>query len=208
MIKNIKYINWDTRIFFGFYESILYNNDTLYNLSCDNELKDNEYYDFYDDEQGKYTYGQYEQAVAKECVKALFANIVQGSNDIIKDMQFVALHSPRFYNFETDKIECDIKLDWDKLLIWVQENCGAFNEYLHDNFTSCSGFTSFVPNNYNDFFGALQDDFERLSQVVIEFYILQNLDYDSYEQDCVEIADSLIWDYVKVIKDDEQGGKK
>lgn len=202
MIKKMRYINWDTKVFFGFYESILYSSDTLYNL-CNEQLKDNEYYDFYDDEQGNYTYGQYEQAVAKQCAKALFACLVQGSNDIIKDIEFVALHSPRFYNFETDKIECDITLDWDKLLIYVQEHRDDFAQYLQDNFTSGSGFTSFVPNNYNEFFDCLQDDFERLSQVIIEFYILQCLDYDMYYQECAEIADELIWDYVKITKDEQ-----
>jgi len=204
MYKKMKYINWDTRIFAGFYDSILYNSDMLYNLTTESEnLTDKEYYDFYDDEQGVYTFEKYQQAVAKACVKALFSNIVQGSNDIIKDMQFVALQSPRFYNFETDKLEMEITVDWDKLLIWTQENCGAFNEYLHENFTTRDGFTSFVPNNYNDFMHDLHDDFERLSQVVIEFYILQNLDTDSYEQDCIEIASDLIMDYVKITSDEQ-----
>lgn len=204
MIKKMKYINWDSTIFAGFYDSYLYNSDTLYNMSASDErLAENEYFDFYDDENGNYTYGQFETAVARECVKALLSNLVQGSNDIIKDMQFVALHSPRFYNFETDRVEIEISLDWDKLLIWTQENCGAFNQYLHDNFTSRDGFTSFVPNNYNEFMSDLQDDFERLSQVIIEFYILQNLDTDSYEQDCIEIADETIWDYVKPTKDEQ-----
>lgn len=200
----MRYINWDTKIFFGFYDSILYSSDTLYNMSCDNELKDDEFYDFYDDEQGNYTYSLYEQAVSRECVKALLNNLCQGSKNIIQDMRFIALHSPAYYNFETDKLEIEITLDWDKLLIWTQENCGAFNEYLHDNFTTRDGFTSFVPNNYVEFMEHLHtDDFERLSQVVIEFYILQNLNYDSYYQDCAEIADRLIWDYVKIIKNDD-----
>lgn len=200
----MRYINWDSKIFAGFYDSFLYNSDKLYWLTDENKnLADNEYYDFYDDEQGVYTFGKYQQAVAAECVKALFANIEQGNNNIIKNMQFVALHSPQFYNFETDKLEIEITLDWDKLLIWVQENCGAFNKYLHDNYTSCSGFTSFVPNNYNEFFDCLQDDFERLSDVLIEFYILQNLDCESYEQDCAEIADDLIMDYVKITSDEQ-----
>lgn len=203
MIKKMRYINWDTTIFAGFYDSYLYSSDMLYDLSQnDNDLQGNEYYDFYDNEQGEYTYALYEKAVARECVKALLSNLCQGNNNIIQDMQFVALHSPRFYNFETDRIECDITLDWDKLLVWVQENCGAFNEYLHDNFTSRDGFTSFVPNNYNEFMHDLHnDDFERLSQVVIEFYILQCLDIDSYEQDCIEIAGDLIREYTKITTD-------
>lgn len=204
MIKKMKYINWDTTIFAGFYDSILYSSDMLYDLSqCDDELQENEYYDFYDDEQGNYTYKLYEQAVSKECVKALLNNLCQGSKNIIQDMQFIALHSPAYYNFETDKLEIEITLDWDKLLIWTQENCGAFNEYLHDNFTTRDGFTSFVPNNYNEFMHDLHDDFERLSQVVIEFYILQNLDTDSYEQDCIEIAGDLIREYTKPTKDEQ-----
>lgn len=204
MIKKMKYINWDTKIFAGFYDSFLYNSDMLYNLTTESEnLTDKEYYDFYDDEQGVYTFEKYQQAVAKACVKALFSNIVQGSNDIIKDMQFVALQSPRFYNFETDKLEMSVLIDWDKLVEWVKDNCFDFSKYLQDNFTSYDGFMSFVPNNTNDFWDALQDDFERLSDVLIEFYILQNLDCDSYEQDCIEIASDLIMDYVKITSDEQ-----
>lgn len=201
MIKKIKYINDSTDIFMGYYESGIAPETLLEKLNYDNddsELKENEYYDFYDDEQGKYTYGQYEQAVAKDCVANLLNNIMQDGNDIIKDIQFVALHSPCEYNFSTDKLEVEITLDWDKLLVYIQENCGAFNEYLHDNYTSRSGFVSFVPNNYNEFFNCLQDDFERLSQVMIEFYILQCLDIESYNYDCIESADDLIWDYVRI----------
>lgn len=204
MIKTMRYINDSSTIFAGFYESYLYNNDTLYDISNNNdELKDNEYYDFYDDKQGNYTYGQFENAVAKGCTSALLCNLVQGSNDIIKDMSFVALHSPRFYNFETDKIECDIILDWDKLLIYVQEHRDDFAEYLADNYTSRSGYVSFVPNNYCEFMDALNDDFERLSQVLIEFYILQCLDIDSYESDCMELARDELWNYIKIIKDEQ-----
>ena len=44
----IKYINWSTAIFPGFYESELYNSDTLYNITENDsdELKEGEYYDF------------------------------------------------------------------------------------------------------------------------------------------------------------------
>lgn len=199
----MKYINDSTDIFMGYYESGIAAETVLEKLNYDsNELQENEYYDFYDDDKGNYTYGQYEQAVAKDCVANLLNNTVQGSNDIIKDMQFVALHSPREYNFSTDKLEIEITVDWDKLRVYIQENCGAFNEYLHDNYTSRSGFVSFIPNNYNEFFDCLQDDFERLSQVMIEFYILQCLDTESYYYDCIESADNLIWDYVRITTND------
>lgn len=207
MYKKIKYINWDTRIFAGFYDSFLYNSDMLYNLTIESEnLTDKEYYDFYDDEQGIYTFVKYQQAVAKACCKALMDNInqlEQGNNEIIKNIEFVALHSPSFYNFETDKLEMEITVDWEKLLTWVQEHRDDFTQYLQDNYTSCDGFTSFVPNNYNEFFDCLQDDFERLSDVLIEFYILQNLDCESYEQACAEIASDLIMDYVKITSDEQ-----
>ena len=207
MYKKMKYINWDTRIFAGFYDSFLYNSDMLYNLTTESEnLTDKEYYDFYDDEQGVYTFEKYQQAVAKACCNALMDNInqlKQGNDEIIKNIEFVALHCPRFYNFETDKLEMSVLIDWDKLVEWTKDNTFEFSKYLQDNFTSYDGFLSFVPNNTNDFWDLLQDDFERLSDVLIEFYILQNLDFDSYEQDCIEIASDLIWDYVKITSDEQ-----
>ena len=80
----------------------------------------------------------------------------------------------------------------------IEDNC-----YLYDNFTSYDGFTSFVPNNVTEFFNELENDFERLSQVMLEFYILRNLDADAYQDACSEIAIETIWQYIAPVKTEE-----
>lgn len=197
--RKMKYINWSTDIFAGFYESELYNNDMLYNFTeNDDELKADEYYDFVDG-----GYSQYELAIAQGCTDLLFKNLHQDKM-IIKNMRFVKLHSPKYYNFETDKIELEITCDWHELLLYITQNESDFNKYLQETFTSYDGFISFVPNNANDFMDNLQDDFERLSQVIIEYYILRNLDTESYLDDCVELAHETIWQYIAITKDESQ----
>lgn len=194
----INYINWSTDIFDGFYESKLYNADTIYNI---NESRDDDEpeYDFEDGGFEKYC-----DDVSRQCVDALFDNLDQSQNQIIKSMKFVKLHSPKYYNFETDKIECELDIDWDALIDYIKSVREKFDEYLHENFTSYDGFVSFVPNNAAEFFINLDDDFERLSQVVIEFYILNRLDHDTYWDACAEIATNTIWHYIEPVKSENE----
>ena len=181
----IEYINWSTDIFDGFYESALYNNDMLYSI-CETEAKN---YDF--------IAGGYEKfcnAVAQHCVDCLNDNL-QGAK-LIKHIDFVRVDSPRYYNFSTDKLVLSVDCDWQGLIEYIKENREDFSKYLYDNFTSCSGFISFVPNNYTDFMADLDDDFERLSQVVIEYYILSNIDLDVYKDDCYDKVYEILWEYI------------
>lgn len=195
MNKKLKYINWSTAIFPGFYDSMLYNSDTLYNIGYD---KDSIEYDFVEN-----GFEEFTKSVAEQCVDALFEYLGQGGTPLIHSMKFAALHSPRFYNFETDKLEIEIDCDWPGLVEYAK-NSKAFDEYLQENFTSCSGFISFVPNNSVEFFNNLEDDFERLSQVIIEFYILQHLDKDAYEEEIWAIARDEIFNHIAPVEQEEQ----
>lgn len=193
----MKYINWSTSVFPGFYESELYNSDTLYNFTANDD--DGCEFDFIDGGFEKYC-----NAVCAQVPDALLSSM-QGA-DAITDIKFVALHSPRFYNFETDKIECDVVCDWQKIMNFAQvTERRLFDQYLHENFTSYDGFVSFVPNNVAEFFMALGDDFERLSDVLIEFYILQHLDQDQYREELFEIAANTIWEYIEQINTENKG---
>lgn len=193
----IKYINWSTEIFQGFYESELYNSDTIYFIN-ENKDDDEPEYDFEDG-----GYEKYCDDVAKQITEQIFYDLNQNDDEIIKSMTFVKLHSPKYYNFETDKIEAEVDVDWDALINWVKKNSALFDTYLHNEFTSCSGFISFVPNNTHDFFLKLDDDFERLSQVLIEFYILEHIDQGIYREHCYEIATNTIWQYLAPVKTEE-----
>lgn len=69
----LKYINWSWDIFPGFYESELYNCDTLYNINENNrdELDEGEYYDFQEPD----GYKNFEKSVCEQAVDALFYNL-------------------------------------------------------------------------------------------------------------------------------------
>lgn len=191
----MKYINWSNEIFAGFYESNLYNSDMIANATYGEDAE----FDFVDG-----GYEAFERAVAERCTNELWNNITQPDGEIIRDMQFVAVHSPAYYNFTTDKIEIDVECDFMALEKYVRETHREdFNEYLQNNFTSYDGFISFVPNNVTEFFNELENDFERLSQVMLEFYILHNLDADAYQDACSEIAMETIWEYIAPVKTEE-----
>ena len=191
----MKYINWSNEIFAGFYESNLYNSDMIANATYGEDAD----FDFVDG-----GYEAFERDVAERCVQEMWNHLTQ-EQDIIRDMQFVAVHSPAYYNFTTDKIEIDVECDLMALEKYVREtHREEFNEYLQDNFTSYDGFISFVPNNVTEFFNELENDFERLSQVMLEFYILRNLDADAYQEACAEMAYETLWQYIEPVNEPEK----
>ena len=197
----LKHINWSTSIFPGFYESELYNSDTLFNITenCkyDDEIKDDEYYDFVND-----GYEKFEKEVCEQAVDALFYNLDDAPE--ITGMKFITLHSTKYYNFETDKLEIEIDCDWQHILEYAQKTMRQdFDSYLRENFTSRNGFWSFVPNNAGEFFAELDDDFERLSQVLLEFYLLNHLDKERYQEQLYEIATNTIWQHIDIFKNGE-----
>jgi len=60
------------------------------------------------------------------------------------------LRSPQFYNFETDKIICDIDSDSLESLIHTRINWPDFAKIVRDECTSRSGFISFTPADVDD----------------------------------------------------------
>ena len=199
--KTMTYTNWSTAVFPGFYESDLYNSDTIYNIN--DSLDEGEpAMDF--TENG---YTEYCDSVARQAAESL-ADALDQDEKIIKASRFKKLWSPRFYNFDTDRIECELDIDWDALVEWVKDESYAFSAYLKNNFTSYDGFVSFVPNNTNDFWDKLDTDFDRLSDVLIEFYILQHLDQDWWRESLYEIATNTIWQYLEPVKDDDENNNK
>lgn len=194
--KTMTYTNWSTDIFPGFYESDLYNSDTIYNI---NESLDEGEPPVDFTENG---YTEYCNSVARQAAESL-ADALDQDEKIIKASRFKKLWSPRFYNFDTDRIECELDIDWDALVEWVKDESYAFAAYLKNNFTSYDGFISFVPNTTNEFWDKLDTDFDRLSDVLIEFYILQHLDQDWWRDSLYEIATNTIWQYLEPVNDDE-----
>lgn len=181
----------DGRLFPGFYESCLYNSDMLYFMSENDE--DGKEWDFVEPN----GYAEYEIAVCKRCIEDIMD--LMEDNDAITDMQLKEMTSPREYNFTTDKLVCELEVDMDKIKKWCYETeREKFEEYLKENYTSCDGFISFIPNNVREFKEKEDTD------VMIDFYILSHLYEPSYESGwerlweyMAESANETIYGYIE-----------
>lgn len=114
-------------------------------------------------------------------------------------MKFVCVHSPRFYNFETDKLEIEVDFDEKKLEEYcLKQKREEFQIYLNDNFTSYSSFISFVPTNIPEF---LESKYKW--DVMIEFYLLDNVNDRWLDEDAWEITTNILYDTTYLYKDDK-----
>lgn len=192
-MSKIEYQNWSTEIFQGFYESELYYSDieSDFNCGCDEvrELKD---------------WQGFTTEVAKNCAEGLFEYLEQ-EQEIIKSIEYKGLYSPRYYNFETDKLDLIVNCDIEALKKYCfEDNKARFDTYLHDNFTSYDGFISFVPNNAKEFVLRYEDDTERLLNIMIEYYLLENLDMPAYNDYCVEQARQRLCEYMEPVEQEDE----
>lgn len=152
--------NIELPFFPGFYESDLENSDTSY-WAIKEEL---EYYqrDYaYDKPEERAIYEQlteddlefdyegYEEEVRNGWVEAWKNN----APEIVLSIEGVKMTSPRYYNFETDRLWADVELsdDWqEKMRAFMQENAEWLRERIADDWTSYDGFMSFISNNFDN----------------------------------------------------------
>ena len=192
MYTAIDYVNNSTDIFPGFYESIIYNSDTVYYVQ-----------DYFDDdlERDIADFDKFQNEIANEAAKLLAQNLA--SREVVKSIDYKGLWSPQFYNFETDKLKLKVEVDIGKLnkycFVWEKQK---FGEYLKDNFSLRDGFISFIANNIDDFKTQLKSDKNRCIQVMVEFYLLNSLDLDSYMENLVSVANEVLFENLEVVKND------
>ena len=181
-MSTITLMNNDQRIFCGLYESTLYNSDTDYYLAqylADEDTPDNVEVD--------YDFNKFAKAAGEACVESLEKELY--SHDVITDMSYAGMHSPRYYNYETDRVIININYNFIKLVKYCRHtNKDKFNQYLKDNYTSYDGFISFVENSVEGFF--TKDWFNSHKnmaiQVMIEFYLTSEIDTDLHLQNMYE----------------------
>ena len=69
--------------------------------------------------------------------------------NIVSEIKFEALYSPREYNFSNDSINIKIDLSEDnikEIKKFLYDNLDEYKQYLINNYTSYDGFISFNPN--------------------------------------------------------------
>jgi hypothetical protein len=101
----------------------------------------------------------------------------------LKTLKFKMLCSPKYYNFETDRIICHIdKLEVRRILSKVDKI--TFTQLIKDKFTSCSGFISHYPNDLTEWPDALSTWDHNQIGTLIEAYVRGKYprDFDSYAE--------------------------
>ena len=172
--------------FCGFYESPLYNCDTLYWETTENEM---EYWrDRFDDEtltadDLDIDFPRFTEECAKAYMDVFFNNA--DCPGFIKSMEFSKIVSPSYYNFETDRLFVNVEFeeDWrDKVKTFMDENKEWLTERIKKDWSSCDGFFSFMDNTYEGWFDELQSDDadERYIGVMIG-YIMYCANEDIYD---------------------------
>ena len=153
-------MNIELPFFPGFYESDLKNSDTAY-WAIKDEL---EYYQreyAYDNPDEQAIYAQlteddidfdddrYEEDVRNAWVEAFRDRLPE----FVLSLENVEMTSPRYYNFETDRLWGDVELrdDWmDVVREFMVENADWLRDRIKDEWTSYDGFMSFMSNNFDD----------------------------------------------------------
>ena len=172
--------------FCGFYESPLYNCDTLYWETTENEM---EYWrDRFDDEtltadDLDIDFPRFTEECAKAYMDVFFNNA--DCPGFIKSMEFSKIVSPSYYNFETDRLFVNVEFeeDWrDKVKTFMDENKEWLTERIKKDWSSCDGFFSFMDNTYEGWYEELQSDDadERYIGVMIG-YIMYCANEDIYD---------------------------
>lgn len=196
--------NFEIRLpfFCGFYESPLYNSDTLYWETTEDEM---EYWrERFDDEtltadDLDIDFPRFKEECAKEYMDVFFNNA--DCPDFIKSMEFSEIVSPPYYNFETDKLYVNVEFeeDWrDKVKSFMDENKEWLTERIKEEWSSRDGFCSFMDNTYDGWYEELQKDYadERYIGVMIGYIMeLANKNiYDDLITDTLE--DFYISEYI------------
>jgi len=151
--------------FGGFYESI--HSDNIENLI--------EAYEYdYDNIDWDKTHDDY---IKDYCY--VLSSFILEEYDLDIDFKNISLYSPRFYNYETDTIDCEINNQQVNRLneIFLKDN--DFIEYLKERTKSVSGYMSFY--TYNQ---AIDNKDDILIAYVLE-YICNNI-YDYNNMTAVE----------------------
>ena len=118
---------------------------------------------------------------------------------IVTEINNPEVVSPRFYNFETDRIFADFTLAYgwkDKIGDFIAANWDAVAERVHDECGSHSGFISFLSDDLDEWCNILfgNGDKHRLNQYIskiLEYYLEIGTDFD------VEYAETAVLEDVE-----------
>lgn len=132
-------------------------------------------------EETDFDFDEYKKAVCKLADKFIQENYAETLKKYgVLHIHCVSIHSPKFYNYDTDKGYLDLEVSDEFQFImkgWLTGSClvpgweAATNEWLEENLGSCSGFVSLMPTTVKELLEC--DDLERCASVYLTLALLQ-----------------------------------
>ena len=130
--------------FQGFYETV-FSSSYAFENAIELSKEDDENFD---ESKVDFDDNRYYESCAKLFCMALID--VRVLPDFVESVEFLRVLSPKYYNYSTDKIECKITLadGWEnEMRKFIAEHYDWLQEKITNDWTSCSGFISFIEND-------------------------------------------------------------
>lgn len=121
-----------------------------------------------------------------------FFNPVLDVDDPGFEIEFEKVISPRFYNFETDKVKCKITFDVQMVFDYCRKNFENFKTFLEERFKSRDGFISFIDYHVETWFDTKNWSIHHPG-AVLEFILLNE------DEDCYYHLSDKVRDHVNLI---------
>ena len=83
---------------------------------------------------------EYRQETARNCTDVICMQLI--NLDLVKNIQYEAIESPREYNFKNDGINVEIDIKFKNIMNYLKSNKDKFSIYLKEKYTSYDGFAS------------------------------------------------------------------
>jgi len=190
--------------FKGFLEYYVFRTESLYNEYHANEEEYQEQYgDIATEENIEYDDQRYMSDVCNRFIdrfKELLETIYPG---FIKEMNFDELDSPYFYQYNTDKLYVDVEFcdDWRrKMLEFMSDNKKWLTEKIAADWTSRSGFTSHMSNEYEVWFDEMQYDDADLRIIGVMLGYMAQKSNPEFREKVNKVYDEVsLSDYVKFV---------
>lgn len=121
----------------------------------------------------------------------------------IYNIEYIDIDSPKYYNYDTDRININIDYDINKVKSFLQEHKEQFSKYIIKHNTSYDWFIPYWTNDFNEYLDT--DSFKQFELTqIIDFYIelnLNNEDDDNIAIDMHYDVELSSFEYITINKD-------
>ncbi len=215
---NISVVDFECVGFVGFYEGVFDVGENLWNT-----LREDESYTFgiprnslEEDEDYKFDYNNYRKNICEGWVKVM-NRYIRDELGIDCELVFTGMTSPRDYNYGNDRLFCGFKcrhFKWvmnHKVLPLMRENKEVLTELIHDNHTSYDGFTSYMSNDFDEWYAYLansknyRDDefFLYFSHIITYLIAVSKYEYDYGSKFVFGLVQEVYEDYESIYENIE-----